>query len=234
MNDVNKNYYYKIQRPFSLYKARAMGNYFNYMSKQGKHIVSLSEGLFDEFAFEEGAYLDKKYKLLLSKQKKLSEKLESELRDLGWEYVCSSQPKFRKQRFHLFREETEEANTNIIEKINKEAVSEFQQANILSVLTSKMTLAGIFAFIFIILIFGINNGTGRNLAGAILVLFVISDLVKYYFERVYEKEYIEEVTRKDASIREWEIEKQRYDKKEIILRIGFSIAILALVFIRTP
>jgi hypothetical protein len=233
MNDVDKNYYYKIQRPFSIYKARAMENYFNYMSKQGKHIVSLSEGFFDEFAFEEGVYLDKKYKLLLSKQKKPSEKLESELKDLGWEYVCSTQPKFRKQRFHLFREETEDANTDIVEKKNKEAISKFQQANILSVLTSKMTLAGIFAFVFIILIFGINNGTGRNLAGAILVLFVISDLVRYYFERVYEKEYIEEVTRKDASIREWEIEKQRYDKKEIILRIGFSIAILALVFIRT-
>ena len=234
MNNINKRDYYKTHRPFSIYKAKAMEDYFKFMSKQGKHIVDLSEGFFDGFAFEEGAYLDKEYKLLLTKQKKVSEELKQKLRDLGWEYVCSEQPKFRRQRFHLFREETEDANTDIIEKINREAVSEFQQANILCVLTSKITIAGIFAFIFIILIFGINNGTGRNLAVEILVLFVMSDLVRYYFERVYEKEYIEEVTRKDASIREWEIEKQRYDKKEIILRIGFSIAILALVFIRTP
>lgn len=231
MDDVNKNYYYKIQRPFSIYKAKAMEDYFNSMSKQGKHIVSLSEGFFDGFAFEDGASLDKEYKLLLSKQKKPSEKLKSQLKDLGWEYICSTQPKLRKQRFHLFGAEIEDANSDIIDKKNKEAVSKFQHASILSILTSKLTLAGLFAFVFIILIFGVNNETGRNLAAAILVLFIISDLAKYYFERVYEKEYIEEVTREDASIREWEIEKQRYDKKEIVLRIVFSIAILALVLI---
>jgi hypothetical protein len=210
-----------------------MEDYFKFMSKQGRHIVNLSEGIFEGFAFEEGVPLDKEYKLLLTKQKKVSEELKQKLRDLGWEYVCSEQPKFRRQRFHLFEAKAGKVDLDIIDSKNKRAASEFQHSSILSILTSKMALAGIFAFIFIILIFGINNGTGRNLAVAILVLFVISALVRYYFERVYEKEYIEEVTRKDASIREWEIEKQRYDKKEIILRIGFSIAILALVFIQT-
>jgi membrane-anchored glycerophosphoryl diester phosphodiesterase (GDPDase) len=79
---------------------------------------------------------------------------------------------------------------------------------------------------FIIFTFGINNEKGRNVAASILAIAIISEVAKYYFELGYEKEYIAEVTSEDALIKEWEIEKQRYDRKEIILRIVFVIAML--------
>ncbi len=80
MKNISKRDCYKTHRPFSIYKAKAMEDYFKFMSKQGKHIVNLSEGFFDGFAFEEGESLDKEYKLLLTKQKKLSEKSKRKLR----------------------------------------------------------------------------------------------------------------------------------------------------------
>jgi len=208
-----------------------MEDYFKFMSKQGKHIVNLSEGFFDGFVFEEGVPLDKDYKLLLTKQKNLSEKLKQKLRGLGWEYVCSEQPKFRKQRFHLFEVKKENADYDIIDSNNKKEASEFQHSNILSVLTSRMTIVGLAAFIFIILTLDINNEKGRNVAAAILAIAIISEVAKYYFELGYEKEYIAEVTSEDALIKEWEIEKQRYDRKEIILRIVFVIAMLIPILI---
>ena len=231
MNNINKRDYYKIHRPFSIYKAKAMEDYFKFMSKQGKHIVDLSEGFFDGFAFEEGIPLDKKYKLLLTKQKNLSEKLKLKLRGLGLEYVCSGQPKFRRQRFHLFEAKTENVDYDIIDSKNKKVAFEFQHSNILSVLTSRMTIVGLAAFIFIILTLDINNEKGRNVAAAILAIAIISEVAKYYFELGYEKEYIEEVASEEALVEEWETEKQRYDRKEIILRIVFVIAMLIPILI---
>jgi uncharacterized BrkB/YihY/UPF0761 family membrane protein len=145
---------------------------------------------------------------------------------LGWEYVCSEQPKFRRQRFHLFEAKAENVDFDIVDSKNEKVASEFQHSSILSVLTSRMTIVGLVAFMFIIFTLGINNEKGRNVAVAILAIAIISEVAKYYFELGYEKEYIEEVTSEDALIKEWETEKQRYNRKEIILRIVFVIAML--------
>ncbi len=69
MCSFRKKNHNKTQRPFSIYKTKAMEDYFKFMSKQGMHIVGLSEGITNEFAFEEGAPSNKEYKLILSKQR---------------------------------------------------------------------------------------------------------------------------------------------------------------------
>ncbi len=93
-----------------------------------------------------------------------------------------------------------------------------------------MTIVGLVAFMFIILTLGINNEKGRNVAAAILAIAIISEIANYYFEIGYEKEYIEQVASEDVLVEEWETEKQRYDRKEIIIRIVFVIAMLIPIF----
>ncbi len=226
MSSSRKKNHSKTQRPFSIYKTKAMEDYFKFMSKQGRHIVGLSEGITNEFAFEEGAPSNKEYKLILSKQRTLSESFRQELKDLGWNFVCTEKPKFRNQRFHLFETNMKDVDSDIIDKKNRSEASNFQHRSLLSILTSRRTIMGLVAFVFLMLALGADHATGRRVAFSILAITLIGDAISHYFEVRYEKEYIEEVMSKSFAKAEWEEEKQRYRRNEIIITILSVVAMI--------
>ena len=119
-------------RPFSLYRNREMEEYLSYMSNNGRVLTEIARGIHQKFIFKITEPKERSYMLVLSNRKELDQRLVRNIEDAGWKYVCSEDPLARKQSFHVFSSETEDANDSIINEINKSAMAKFRFRSILS------------------------------------------------------------------------------------------------------
>ena len=124
--------YFYHYKPFPLYRNREMEDYLNYMATTGRLLSEIKRGIRQKFIFKIIDPKELHYKLVLSKKKNLEEEVVQDLERHGWDYVCSENPLFRKQSFHIFSSIKESSSSQVIDTINKEAVNRFRFRSILS------------------------------------------------------------------------------------------------------